>query len=98
VTYTVVFRPQAEKEARAAQRWYEEQQPGLGARFAGAIDEAVQRIVSNPSAFSVVHGEIRCAVVRRLTSGLYFRIHAEDLVVLAVMHGRRHPRRWQSRQ
>jgi plasmid stabilization system protein ParE len=65
VTYTVVFRPQAEEEARAAQRWYQEQQPGLGARFAGAIDEAIQRIVSNPAAFPVVHGEIRRAVVRR---------------------------------
>ena len=51
MTYTVVFRPQAEKEARAAQRWYEEQQPGLGARFAGAIDKAIQRVVSNPAAF-----------------------------------------------
>jgi toxin ParE1/3/4 len=98
VTYTVVFRLQAEEEARAAQRWYEEQQPGLGARFAGAIDEAIQRIVSNPSAFPVVHDEIRRAVVRRFPFGIYFRIHAEDLVVLAVMHGRRHPRRWQSRQ
>jgi len=98
VTYTVVFRPQAEEEARAAQRWYEEQQPGLGARFAGAIGEAIQRIVSNPSAFPVVHDEIRRAVVRRFPFGIYFRIHAEDLVVLAVMHGRRDPRRWQSRQ
>jgi len=98
VTYTVVFRPQAEEEARAPQRLYEEQQPGLGARFAGAIGEAIQRIVSNPSAFPVVHDEIRRAVVRRFPFGIYFRIHAEDLVVLAVMHGRRHPRRWQSRQ
>ena len=98
MTYTVVFRPQAEEEARAAQRWYEEQQPGLGARFAGAIGEAIQRIVSNPSAFPVVHDEIRRAVVRRFPFGIYFRIHAEDLVVLAVMHGRRHPRRRQSRQ
>jgi toxin ParE1/3/4 len=98
VTYTLVFRPQAEQETRAAQRWYEEQQPGLGARFADAMDEALQRIVSNPSAFPVVHGEIRRAVVRRFPFGVYFRVHAEDLVILAVMHGRRHSRRWQSRQ
>jgi hypothetical protein len=35
VTYTVISRPQAEKEARA---------------FADAIDETLQRIASNPSA------------------------------------------------
>jgi plasmid stabilization system protein ParE len=98
VTYTVVFRPQAEEEARAARKWYEEQRPGLGARFADAIDETLQRIASNPSGFPLVHGEIRRAVVRRFPFGVYFRVYCRDLVILAVTHGRRHPRRWQSRR
>jgi plasmid stabilization system protein ParE len=98
LTYTVVFRPQAEEEARAARKWYEEQRPGLGARFADAIDETIQRIASNPSRFPLVHGEIRRAVVRRFPFGVYFRVYGRDLVILAVTHGRRHPRRWQSRR
>jgi toxin ParE1/3/4 len=98
VTRTVLFRPQAAAEARAARRWYEEQQPGLGARFADAIDEAIERIASSPAAFPVVHGEIRRAVVRRFPYGIYFREHADELVIIAVMHGRRHPLRWQSRR
>jgi plasmid stabilization system protein ParE len=98
VTASVVFRPRAAEEARAARRWYEEQKPGLGARFADALDETLQRIVSSPSAFPLVHGEIRRAVVRQFPYGVYFRAHAHDLVVIAVMHGRRHPRRWQSRR
>jgi plasmid stabilization system protein ParE len=98
VSDTVVFRPQAEEEVRAARRWYEGQKPGLGARFANAIDETVQRIISNPTGFPLVHGEIRRAMVRRFPYGIYFQILARDLVVIAVMHGRRHPRRWQSRQ
>jgi hypothetical protein len=44
VTYAVVFRPQAVQEARAARDWYEEQKPGLGLRFADAIDAAIRRI------------------------------------------------------
>jgi plasmid stabilization system protein ParE len=98
VTSSVIFRPQAEEEARAARRWYEDQVPGLGARFAGEIEEVFQRIASNPSEFPTVHGEIRRAVLRRFPFGIYFRIYQQDIVVLAVMHGRRHPRRWQSRQ
>jgi plasmid stabilization system protein ParE len=98
VTTSVVFRPQAEEEACAARRWYEEQKPGLGARFADAIDETLRRIASNPSTFPLVHGEIRRAVVRQFPYGIYFRTHAHDLVIVAVMHGRRHPRRWQSRR
>ena len=96
MSHTVVFRPQAEGEVRAARGWYEEQRPGLGARFADAIEQSVQRIVSNPLAFPLVHGEIRRAVVRQFPYAVYFRVHEDDIVVLAVMHGRRHPHRWQS--
>jgi len=98
VTQAVIFRPQAAEEARSARQWYEEQKPGLGGRFADAIDETLQRIASNPSAFPLVHGEIRRAVVRRFPYEVYFRVHARDLVIIAVMHGRRHPRRWRSRR
>jgi toxin ParE1/3/4 len=98
VTHTVIFRPQAENEAHSARRWYEEQKPGLGVRFAAAIDETLQRIASNPSAFPVIHGEVRRAVVRRFPYGVYFRVQEDELVIIAVMHGRRHPRRWRTRR
>jgi plasmid stabilization system protein ParE len=98
VTHTIVFRPEAEEEVRSAQRWYEEQKPGLGARFADAIGEALKRIAGNPLAFAPVHGEIRRAIVRQFPFGIYFRIHEDDVVILAMMHGRRHPRRWQERR
>jgi plasmid stabilization system protein ParE len=98
VKHPVVFRPQAVAEARYALHRYEEQKPGLGIRFAYAIDETVQRIVANPSSFPLVHGEIRRAVIRQFPYGIYFRLHGDDIVVVAVMHGRRHPDRWRSRR
>lgn len=57
--FSVVFRPQAEDEVAAARRWYEEHQPGLGARFADAVDDIVGRIGANPSGFPTVPGQIR---------------------------------------
>ena len=98
MTRKVVFRPQADQEALSARQWYEKQRPGLGAQFADAIDKTVERISSNPLAFPSVHGETRRAVVRWFPYGIYFRMLADDIVITAVMHGRRHPRRWQSRQ
>lgn len=97
MTFTVVFRPQAEGEAKSARRWYDEQKPGLGERFADALDEMLQRIAVNPAAFPRVHGEMRRALLRQFPFGVYFRLDGEDVVVLAVMHGRRHPRQWQDR-
>lgn len=72
MTRTVVFRPQAEEEARAARHWYEEQKPGLGGQFADAIDETLRRIAANASAFPRVHGEIRRAVMREFPFAIYF--------------------------
>jgi plasmid stabilization system protein ParE len=73
---------------------YEKQKPGLGVRFVDAVDAAIRRIAADPSAFPVAHNEIRRAVVRQFPYGVYFRIEAGEVVVIAVMHGRRHPRRW----
>jgi toxin ParE1/3/4 len=94
---SVVFRPQAEDEVISAQRWYEEHQTGLGARFADALDDLIGRISSNPSEFPVVHGQTQRAVMRQFPYGIYFRTHSQTVVILAVMHGHRHPSRWQSR-
>jgi plasmid stabilization system protein ParE len=98
VTRKPVFRPQADQEVQSARQWYEEQRLGLGIEFANAIDEVVERISSNPLAFPIVQGETRRAVVRRFPYGIYFRVFEDQIVVTAVTHGRRHPRRWQGRQ
>jgi len=98
VSLPVVFRPEADQELLTARRWYEEQQPGLGAQFASEIDDTVERISSNPLAYPLVHGETRRAIVRRFPFGIYFRAAPAGIVVMAVMHGRRHPLRWQLRR
>jgi len=97
VTTEIVFRPQAEAEARAAYRWYEAQKRGLGAQFADALDDVFQRIASNPFEFPALAGGIRRALLRRFPYGVYFRVHSDTIVVIGIIHGRRHPRRWQTR-
>lgn len=69
----------------------------LGIQFATAIDDVIERIASNPLAFPAVYGETRRAVVRRFPYGIYFRVLGDEIIVTGVIHGRRHPRRWQSR-
>jgi plasmid stabilization system protein ParE len=81
-------------EARA---WYEERREGLGATFAAAVERAIERIRERPLAYPRVRGETRRAVLRRFPYGVYFQVLEDEIVVLAIMHGRRHPRRWQSR-
>jgi hypothetical protein len=53
VTRKVVFRPGADEEAQSARAWYEDQSTGLGRQFADAIDQAIERIATNPLALSL---------------------------------------------
>jgi plasmid stabilization system protein ParE len=94
----IVFRPQAEAESIEARRWYEQRRSGLGKEFARAVNEVVGRILENPFAFPPVRGQIRRAMLRRFPYAVCFRIAADRIVVLAVIHGRRHPRRWRTRR
>ena len=93
-----VFRPQADAEALQAQRWYEERTPGLGVDFAAAVTDAVARIVENPLAYARVRGEVRRAILQRFPFGVYFRVLPDEIIILAVSHGHRHPRSWQLRR
>jgi hypothetical protein len=36
--------------------------------------------------------------MRRFPYAIYFHAMPDEIVVLGVIHGRRHPRRWQSRR
>ena len=42
----VWFLREALDDLRAAQRWYEQQRPGLGDEFADVVDAAVESIVA----------------------------------------------------
>jgi toxin ParE1/3/4 len=98
LTPRLVFRPEAEAELLDAQAWYEGERLGLGAIFAAAVETTVAAILGNPLGYPRVKGDTRRALVRRFPYAVYFRPIGDEVVVLAVVHGRRHPRRWQSRR
>ena len=50
-----------------------------------------------PERFPVVHAQCRRALLRRLPYGIYFVPTAELISVVACMHARRDPRRWEER-
>ncbi len=98
MTPRLVFRPEAEAELLDARAWYEGERVGLGAIFAAAVETTVTAILQDPLAYPRVKGDIRRAVVRRFPYAVYFRPIDDEIIVLAVMHGRRNPRHWRSRR
>ena len=76
-----------------AQRWYEDQSPGLGERFASAIERTLVLIETNPTAYQVVEDSIRRAVVRKFPYSVFYVTEEDRVVVLAVFHQSMDPRR-----
>ena len=95
--YPVRLRPDAERDLAAAASWYEQQRTGLGQEF---LDEfmAVREMLSDtPLICPVVHRKTHRALLNRFPFGVYFLVENADVVVVAVMHGSRHPNRWHRR-
>lgn len=90
------------KEARAdiaeAFRWYETRSAGLGFEFLRAVRVALAGIERAPERYPLALDDIRKALLPRFPYVVYFVKHTRGLSVIAVMHGRRDPRRWQSRR
>ncbi len=98
MSYRVVFRPQAQAELLEARDWYEARQDGLGDEFSAAVENAVAKISDRPLTYPRVHNEIRKFLLHRFPYAVFFELREDEIVVLAVVHGRRHPRIWQSRR
>ena len=71
--------------------------PGLPVEFLRSVDVALAEIVRMPERFPVVHLNCRRALLRRFPYGIYFVATPDLMSVVACMHARRDPRRWQER-
>ena len=90
-------RPQVDADLLEARTWYAEQEAGRGTAFFEAVSAMVHRIADMPLAFPIVEGQIRRAVLRRYPHSVYFQVRADHILIVAIMHNSRDPRRWRSR-
>jgi plasmid stabilization system protein ParE len=94
----VVFTPIARQELIDASDWYDNESPGLGARFLAKVDNVIERVAGNPNQFPVVHKTIRRALLRLFPYALMFVVEPDhDIAVIACFHGSRNPARWRQR-
>jgi plasmid stabilization system protein ParE len=93
----VGFKPLALREFHEAMSWYEQREAGLGVRFEAAVNSAFGSISANPERFPRVAQIVRKAHVVKFPYSIYFTVTTEKIMVLAVHHGRRDPRRLKRR-
>ena len=77
--------------------YYNDQCPGLGYKFAVEVQRAFQRIRRHPTAWSIFSARTRRCLIDRFPFGILYQVRENCIVVGAIMHLRRDPRRWQDR-
>ena len=99
----VDLHPEARAEIRAAALWYEERRSSWGDRFVDRVNEVLQRLARTPTLYPIWPGTeaasvpIRKAVLEQFPYLVAFEIHAESVLVLAVVHAKRQPLYWLAR-
>jgi plasmid stabilization system protein ParE len=97
VTPRFIVRPAAEADIAEAALWYEFRSLGLGTDFLRAVDVCFAEIQRSPERFPQVYRQARRALLRRFPYAAYFVSTARGIRVVACMHVKRDPRRWQRR-
>lgn len=88
------YRPAAKADIQAAREWYRNQSSALEERFAAAVAETIRSILEYPRAYQSVEPDVRRARLNIFPYHVYYSVENETLVVLAVLHGKRHPDTW----
>lgn len=87
----------AEQEFAQAVDYYNEQYPGLGYEFAAEVKSTLTRIVSFPNAWPIFSQRARRCMTNRFPYGVLYQIRTDHILVVAIMHLKRDPKRWQER-
>lgn len=89
--YSVIIRPEAEEDLKQAFSWYEEKRKGLGHDFLLQIDAGLRLIGRNPELYPAKYKGTRNHLVKRFPFRVVYLTEEQRVIVLGVLHEKRHP-------
>ena len=93
----IVVLPPAARDIQEAFEWHERQRLGLGEEILDSLQSVIDVTIDHPYAHPVIYRDTRRALLQRFPYGLFYQVHSEQIVIVACIHVRRNPPRWQSR-
>jgi len=85
------YHPEFETDLISAARYYERQSVGLGRDFIGTAEATVETIMAAPQRWPERSGGIRRLQLDRFPFLIRYRITADTVQFLSILHGARHP-------
>lgn len=93
----LVFSTEAAADIKAAYRWYEAQQVGLGREFRVAVEATTSRIQRAPERFRIASEPFRRALIRRFPFEVFYEFDDARVVIHMVFHTSQDPVKWRDR-
>lgn len=93
----LTYHPLVEDDLAEAAGFYEAEAPGLGEDFLTEVRRAVDGICAMPERWVRVSGPVRRCLLDRFPFALYYVHDGDHILVLTVVHTRRHPGTWRRR-
>jgi plasmid stabilization system protein ParE len=93
----VEFHPEAQSEFVLAGRFYEDQRQGLGLDFTLTIQRTYERLLESPTSGAPFGRRLRRVLVPKFPYALLYRVEADRIYIIAVMHLHRRPGYWRTR-
>jgi plasmid stabilization system protein ParE len=87
----------AKSDVADAIAYYNSEEPGLGSQFAAEVRKTIERILQFPNAWTSLSKRVRRCQVNRFPYAVFYSLKNDIVVVIAVLHNHREPRRWQTR-
>ncbi len=97
MSLAIRLRRVAQAEYDDAADWYESRRSGLGLRFVASVRQVLEAIAAQPDRFPEVWPGVREAPVSGWPYCVYYQVHSDHVMVLAIFHMSRDPSVWQSR-
>jgi len=93
----VRFLAAASEEFSHAVSYYDSQKAGLGDEFADEVWRTISRIVSHHLAWQRLSERARRCLTKRFPYGVIYQVRTGSILIIGVMHLRRHPESWRGR-
>lgn len=90
--------PEAEAEFLEAAAWYTDRGPELGTAFRNAVSAVLEAIEETPTAISRCPSRYSQGSRSTIPYVVYYVVQPDAIAVIAIIHGRRDPRRWTGRR
>lgn len=98
MTLPAIFRRVAQSEYDVAHDFFPRKSARTAAKFARAIDDALDEIVANPQRFPIADLDVREAPVAGFPYAIYYVVEPHRIDILSVFHLSRDPSVWQGRR